>query len=106
MGASPPLGIGRAAGGPVKAGRWNLIGERGPELVRWGSDGQVFSHDHSLGLLAGQSTLSRALGGVAQAIAGLAAEIARLRNLLARASPRAGAGASAAGGLPHMPSMF
>jgi hypothetical protein len=34
---------GRAAGGPVSAGSWNIVGERGPELVRWGASGTVIN---------------------------------------------------------------
>lgn len=38
---------GRARGGPVRAGEWTVVGEEGPELVRWGRAGRVFSNDES-----------------------------------------------------------
>jgi phage-related protein len=38
---------GRARGGPVRPGEWTLVGEQGPELVRWGRAARVFSNDES-----------------------------------------------------------
>lgn len=38
---------GRARGGPVRAGEWTVVGEEGPELVRWGRAGRVYSNDES-----------------------------------------------------------
>lgn len=37
----------RARGGPVRAGEWTLVGEKGPELVRWGRSARVFSNGES-----------------------------------------------------------
>lgn len=42
------FGVGqRAHGGPVRAGEWTIVGENGPELVRWGRSARVFSTDDS-----------------------------------------------------------
>lgn len=42
------FGVGqRARGGPVRAGDWTVVGEEGPELVRWGRSARVFSNDES-----------------------------------------------------------
>jgi hypothetical protein len=42
------FGFGRRAhGGPVRPGEWTLVGEEGPELVRWGRAARVFSNDES-----------------------------------------------------------
>jgi hypothetical protein len=42
------FGFGRRQhGGPVRAGEWTIVGEDGPELVRWGRSGRVFSNDES-----------------------------------------------------------
>jgi hypothetical protein len=38
---------GRQHGGPVRAGEWTVVGEQGPELVRWGRAARVFSNDES-----------------------------------------------------------
>jgi phage-related protein len=39
--------LGRASGGPVPAGQWTWVGEKGPELVRFGRSARVFSADES-----------------------------------------------------------
>ena len=39
--------LGRADGGPVKRGTYNLVGERGPELVKWGGNGVVIPANKS-----------------------------------------------------------
>lgn len=42
------FGFGRnARGGPVRAGEWSLVGEEGPELVRFGRSARVYSTDES-----------------------------------------------------------
>lgn len=42
------FGVGqRQHGGPVRAGEWTVVGEDGPELVRWGRAARVFSTDES-----------------------------------------------------------
>lgn len=42
------FGVGqRQHGGPVRAGDWTIVGEEGPELVRWGRSARVFSTDES-----------------------------------------------------------
>lgn len=38
---------GLAGGGIARAGEWTVVGEEGPELVRWGSTAQVFSNPES-----------------------------------------------------------
>lgn len=38
---------GRARGGPVRPGEWSVVGEDGPELVRWGRAARVYSTDES-----------------------------------------------------------
>jgi len=38
---------GHAAGGPVAPGEWTWVGEKGPELVRFGRSARVFSADES-----------------------------------------------------------
>lgn len=40
-----------ASGGRPSAGDWAVVGEEGAELVRFGNDATVFSHDDSLALL-------------------------------------------------------
>lgn len=49
-----PRSYGRASGGPVMPG-WMLVGEEGPELVRFGSAGTVMQHEESMGLLRGMA---------------------------------------------------
>ena len=42
------FGVGqRQHGGPVRAGEWTVVGEEGPELVRWGRSARVYSTDES-----------------------------------------------------------
>lgn len=42
------FGFGRRQhGGPVRPGEWTVVGEDGPELVRWGRSARVFSNDES-----------------------------------------------------------
>ena len=43
-----------ASGGPVETGRTYLVGEQGPELVRFGSPGRVYSNADSRALLGQQ----------------------------------------------------
>jgi hypothetical protein len=38
---------GLAGGGVARAGEWTVVGEKGPELVRWGSTAEVFSNAES-----------------------------------------------------------
>lgn len=38
---------GRAHGGPTQPGEWAVVGEEGPELVRFGRTARVFSNDES-----------------------------------------------------------
>lgn len=45
----------RAAGGPVGAGQWAMVGEQGPELVRFGSQGNVFSNKDSQRMVGGST---------------------------------------------------
>lgn len=47
--AVPPVPTPRAAGGPVMPGRDYLIGEEGPEIVRFGASGQVIPN-HEIGM--------------------------------------------------------
>lgn len=42
------FGVGNnARGGPVRQGEWSVVGEEGPELVRFGRSARVFSNDES-----------------------------------------------------------
>lgn len=51
------FGGGRARGGPVRAGDWTLVGEDGPELVRFGRSARVFSTDESERMASDVGTL-------------------------------------------------
>lgn len=42
-----------ADGGDFQRGQWGLVGERGPELVRWGSSGTVIPADQSRAMMRG-----------------------------------------------------
>lgn len=54
----------RAAGGPVKRGAEYLVGERGPEIVRFPKDGHVVDHETTKRILAApQRYKARADGG-------------------------------------------
>lgn len=44
---------GQATGGRSRRGSWSLVGEEGPELVRWASSGTVVPTDDTRGLLTG-----------------------------------------------------
>lgn len=44
-----------AQGGPVSAGEWSWVGERGPELVRFGSNAHVYSNSDSQRMAGGQA---------------------------------------------------
>lgn len=46
---------GHAAGGLVRPGEWSWVGERGPELVRFGASGRVFSAGASAGMAGGSA---------------------------------------------------
>lgn len=39
-----------ADGGPVRGGEWSWVGEEGPELVRFGSSGRVYSNPESVAM--------------------------------------------------------
>ena len=41
----PTKGVKAAAGGMVKADQWAMVGEEGPELVKFGSAANVISND-------------------------------------------------------------
>src|SRR5688572_26635753 len=53
------LNAGKASGGEVFPGRTYVVGERGPELVRFREPGQVFSHTESVHLIARERERSR-----------------------------------------------
>lgn len=54
---SPPAQVqARAGGGPVQAGRPYVVGEKGPELVKFGRDGFVFPHGSAIGMPMGGKT--------------------------------------------------
>jgi len=60
------LGPPRARGGDVHAGGMNLVGERGPELVRWGASGTVIPAAKTKQIMAGGTSLNggtRGYGG-------------------------------------------
>lgn len=42
-----------AEGGDFKRGQWGWVGERGPELVRWGASGTVIPADQSRAMMRG-----------------------------------------------------
>ena len=46
----------RAAGGPLSAGQWAIVGENGPELVMSRQATRVFSNDQTQGILSGGGT--------------------------------------------------
>jgi len=50
LGGQEPI-PGRALGGQFRRGEFNVVGERGPELVKWGSSGNVIPTDQSRSLL-------------------------------------------------------
>lgn len=50
---------GRARGGPVRPGEWTVVGEDGPELVRWGRAARVYSTDESERMATDVGTLDR-----------------------------------------------
>lgn len=56
------LGVGstkkRATGGIVEAGDWALVGEQGPELVHFGSRGNVHTAGETAGMLGGGITVT------------------------------------------------
>ncbi len=56
---------GRASGGDVMAGGFNLVGERGPELVQWGASGTVIPAGKTKQMLSGTSVNggSSSMGG-------------------------------------------
>lgn len=66
------FGGARAEGGPAIAGRYYLVGERGPELVRMRASGDVIPADRTRAMLRAQGGLgaARAQGGSAARAAG------------------------------------
>ena len=74
---------GRAAGGPISAGRPYIVGERGPELVFPGSSGYVMPADRTAAALA-QSRA--ALGGGGGASAGASSAFSENRDALSTAT--------------------
>ena len=48
---------GRAAGGPLRAGQWSWVGEKGPELVQFSRAGRVFSNDESMDMIRNVGSL-------------------------------------------------
>lgn len=56
---------GRASGGPVSAGQTYLVGERGPEVVTFGSSGFVHDNKSSAAMSGGRMTLEIRSGGTA-----------------------------------------
>ncbi|MFK0151204.1 hypothetical protein ACIQVK_03865 [Streptomyces sp. NPDC090493] len=61
-----------ASGGTPKAGTLAMVGEKGPELVVFGQDAQVFTADETKGILRGGAA-PRTLGAGVAAAQGLAA---------------------------------
>jgi phage-related protein len=55
---------GYAAGGTPRPGEWAWAGERGPELIRFGSPSTVYSHRDSMALAAGGSGRGVTIGGI------------------------------------------
>lgn len=100
---------GRAAGGPVRAGRFNVVGEKGPELVRWSDSGLVYSNADSRELLnpsAGRNdntglAAARAIAGpfnnVAQGLSRLDETLRRTNDFLAGLFDGVMSGGGAAG---------
>lgn len=56
----------RASGGPVMAGGTYLVGENGPELVKFGASAHVFNAQQSTRMMAVGSGVSASRGGVSQ----------------------------------------
>lgn len=52
-----------AAGGDVRAGEWSWVGEEGPELVRFGRSGRVFSNPQSRQMAGGGININVNGGG-------------------------------------------
>jgi phage-related minor tail protein len=78
------FGGGRAAGGPMRTGEWYMVGEQGPELVRAGGAGHVFSHEETSAML-GDGALGGAGGSTAGEIAAGLRRVMREPNLSERA---------------------
>jgi hypothetical protein len=51
-----------AAGGFLPAGQWSWVGEKGPELVRFGRGGRVYSNDESMDMVKRVNTLDSMTG--------------------------------------------
>lgn len=67
FGNNSPAGGGHASGGPVGAGRWTMVGERGPELVRFGSSARVYNASDSAQMAGGPSIVVNVSGGMSPA---------------------------------------
>lgn len=78
----------RASGGPVAAGGMYLVGEEGPELVRFQNDGMVFNNRETNRMLSGVGTATATRSAPASAAAPLSIDdIAEgMRRALAGAS--------------------
>jgi len=66
VGTTNAAGIsgGRAAGGPVGAGKTYLVGEKGPELLRMGSQGGNVIPNHAISAGGGSSQISVSYGDI------------------------------------------
>jgi uncharacterized protein (TIGR02594 family) len=103
----------RALGGPVRSGEVSLVGERGPELVRWARDGMVMPAGVTRQALAGQAGNDDAPGGLVavmfamrQSFGVLGASLERLRggvDRLREVIERQSLVGAVPAGLPAMP---
>lgn len=77
------FGGGRAAGGPVEAGKTYMVGENGPELLRMGSAGNV-TPNHALGGSGGVAVniVLNAEGADRTALAALRADLNRMASTI------------------------
>ena len=63
MPAGPAVDGARASGGPVNEGGTYLVGEQGPELVRFGRSGFVHNARETMTMLRGMATQAVPKGG-------------------------------------------
>lgn len=68
-GGSKSNPFGKAVGGPVYAGQTNLVGELGPELVTWGSNGYVHTAAETRGMLSDGPTADQIADAITRKLA-------------------------------------
>lgn len=65
-----------ASGGYWPAGRWTWVGEKGPELVRFGSSARIYSNDESMSMARDVATLDTMTRGAGRSAASATATLA------------------------------